>query len=176
MISNSNENMYWEQVFHIDSSNIHPFNQVDFDAHKNIIRNIKTIKFNLDNQYIKDSTANPKDVFETTQEYYQRISNIKSNYEKNKYDQINPLEQELVELENNYYLYSTDVKVDFDLNKYNADLGKWDIDISENGKSYALALDINRIEAKKLWFNLNFSFFTNKSNFPILFKRINPVT
>ena len=155
MISNSNENMYWEQVFHIDSSNIHPFNQVDFDAHKNIIRNIKTIKFNLDNQYIKDSSANPKDVFETTQEYYQRISNIKTKYEKTKNEQISTLEQQLIELENNYYLYPTNVKVDFDLNKYNADIGKWDIDITENGKSYALALDINRNEAKKLWLNLS---------------------
>jgi len=43
MISNTNENIYWEQVFHNDSSYVLPFNQADFDAYKNIIRNIKTI-------------------------------------------------------------------------------------------------------------------------------------
>jgi hypothetical protein len=81
--------------------------------------------FNVDNQFIKDSTANPKDIFETTQEYNQRISNIISNYEKNKYEQINPLQQQLTELESNYYLFPTNIKVSFDLNKYNADLGNW---------------------------------------------------
>jgi hypothetical protein len=154
-ISNTNENIYWEQVYHIDSANILPFNQADFDAYKKITYDIKTVKLNVDNQFIKDSTANPKDIFETTQEYYQRISNIKSNYEKNKNNQINPLEQQLIELENNYYSYPTNVKVDFDLNKYNADFGKWDIDITENGKLYVLALYINRTEAKKLWLNLS---------------------
>jgi hypothetical protein len=135
--------------------NILPFNQADFDAYKKIIYNIKTIKINLDNQFIKDSTANPKDAFETTQEYYLRIGNIKSKYENSKNEQISILQQRLNILESNYYLYPTSIKVDFDLNKYNADLGKWDIDISENGKSYALVLDINTIEAKKLWLNLS---------------------
>ena len=154
-ISNTNENMYWEHVFNIDSANILLFNQADFDAYKKITYNIKTVKFNVDNQFIKDSTANPKDVFETTQEYNLRIGNIKTKYEKTKNEQIGNLEQQLNVLESNYYVYPTNIKVDFDLNKYNADLGKWDIDITENGKSYALALDINRTEAKKLWLNLS---------------------
>jgi len=154
-ISNTNENGYWEQIYHIDSAYILPFNQADFDAYKKITYNIKTVKFNLDNQFIKDSTANPIDAFETTQAYYQRIGNIKTKYEKTKNEQISTLQQQLNVLESNYYLYPTSIKVNFDLNKYNADLGKWDIDISENGKSYALALDINTIEAKKLWLNLS---------------------
>jgi len=152
---NTAENTFWEQIYHIDSANILPFNQTDFDAYKKIIYNIKTVKFNVDNQFIKDSTANPKDAFETTQEYYQRIGNIKTKYEKTKNEQINTLQQQLNFLESNYYLYPTSIKVNFDLNKYNADLGKWDIDISENEKSYALDLDINRNEAKKLWLNLS---------------------
>jgi len=152
---NTAENTFWEQIYHIDSSYILPFNQTDFDAYKKITYNIKTVKFNIDNQFIKDSTANPKDAFETTQEYYQRIGNIKTKYEKTKNEQISTLQQQLNVLESNYYLYPTSIKVNFDLNKYNADLGKWDIDISENGKSYALALVINRIEAKKLWLNLS---------------------
>ncbi len=154
-ISNTNENVYWEQIYYIDSVNILPFNQADFDAYKKIIYNIKTIKINLDNQFIKDSTANPKDAFETTQEYYLRIDNIKSKYENSKNEQISILQQRLNILESNYYLYPTSIKVDFDLNKYNADLGKWDINITENGNSQVQTLDIDRIEAKKLWANLS---------------------
>jgi len=153
--SYGDEDTYWEQVFNIDSTNILRLNKADFDAYKKITYNIKTVKFNLDNQFIKDSTANPKDAFETTQAYYQRIGNIKTKYEKTKNEQISTLQQQLNVLESNYYLYPTSIKVNFDLNKYNADLGRWDIDISENGKSYALALDINRIEAKKIWLNLS---------------------
>jgi hypothetical protein len=145
----------WDQIFYIDSSSLKPASEMNLVEYSKLKNEINSIESNLKAQQKKEISANPKDPFETTQDYNQRIKNINNKYKQLTTDQTIDLKVKLDNWENYLYMLPSQIKVIFDLNKYNADNGQWNIKLIENNQTYDLNISITPAEARNLWSNVS---------------------
>jgi hypothetical protein len=61
----------WDQIFYIDSSSLKPASEMNLVEYSKLKNEINSIESNLKAQQKKEISANPKDPFETTQDYFE---------------------------------------------------------------------------------------------------------